>query len=315
MDFIDTRALILGALALMLCDSTANAQGRRAGSGQRGAEPGPLAAYSATEPSWSRDGKLIAFTSDRAGGEDLYVMNADGSNIRRITSTPEPEHYPVWSPDGKQIAFFGAPDGKGGIYVMNADGSSRRLVALTDGDNPNRAAWSPDGKRLAFVARQGSDWSSDQIMLIKLDGTGLEKLPGAGPRDAMPAWSPDGSQIAFVSIRGGNADILVTALSGVGVRRVSADTVDEMFPTWSPDGKRIAFMADVGNHVHDLRIATLGSRDPAARVSRPGDWKAYPEWSTSDPNQMLEVSLRDGVVGIYLVDLKSGSAKWLTGPR
>jgi Tol biopolymer transport system component len=188
------------------------------------------------------------------------------------------------------------------------------LVAptFTAADNPNRPTWSPDGKRLAFVAQQDGH---EQIMLVNVDGTGLGKLPGTRPDDGMPAWSPDGDRIAFVTRREGNADILITAVNGAGVRRVTADSADEVHPTWSPDGKRIAFMADVGEHNHEMMIATLDGRDAAVNVSKNTEWEAYPAWSPVDPNLILEVRLRDGVVGIYLVDLRGGAPKLLTGRR
>jgi Tol biopolymer transport system component len=304
----------LAATSLLIATAALRGQGVRAGDARRDLPPGGLQQYSATEPSLSRDGKSIAFTSDRTGRDEVYVMNADGSNVRRITSTTEPEHYPVWSPDGTRIAFFTAPGGKGAIYVMNADGSNRRLVAqtFTAADNPNRPTWSPDGKRLAFVAYVEG---ADQIMLANEDGSGLAKLPGALPNDGMPAWSPDGDRIAFVTRRSGNADIVASAVNGLGVQRITGDTLDEIHPTWSPDGKQIAFMAEVGERNPDLFIKTLESVDAPVNVSRNRDWEAYPEWSPADATKILEVSLRDGVLGLYLVDVRGQAPVWLTGPK
>src|SRR6266852_3536473 len=78
---------------------------------------------------WSPDNKKIAFTSDRDGNSEVYVMNADGKNVRRLTNTRATERAAVWSPDGKRIVFSSDGDGPSEIYVMDADGSN--LVCLT----------------------------------------------------------------------------------------------------------------------------------------------------------------------------------------
>jgi TolB protein len=104
-------------------------------------------------PSWSPDGKQLAFASHRHGNWEIYVMNADGANVRRLTNHPSMDYWPASSPDGKQIAFTSNRDGNYEIYVMNADGSDPRNLtrnAATD----NFAAWSPDGKKLAFVSNR-----------------------------------------------------------------------------------------------------------------------------------------------------------------
>ncbi len=73
---------------------------------------------------WSPDGTKIAFTSDRDGNFEIYVMNADGRNPTRLTSDPATDNFPAWSPDGTKIAFDSRRDGNFEIYVMNADGTN-----------------------------------------------------------------------------------------------------------------------------------------------------------------------------------------------
>jgi TolB protein len=106
-------------------------------------------------PAWSPDGQRIAFCSSRDGDYDLYVMNADGTDVRRILKSPGLEARPSWSPDGKRLAFTSNRDGNYEIYVCNGDGSKLRRIT----NNPERddyAAWHPDGKRLVYVSeRQG----------------------------------------------------------------------------------------------------------------------------------------------------------------
>ena len=81
------------------------------------------------QPVWSPDGRRIAFGSDRDGNNEIYVMDADSSNIRRLTHTSDKERTPAWSPDCKQIAFVSDRGGNWGIYVIHADGSNVRRLA------------------------------------------------------------------------------------------------------------------------------------------------------------------------------------------
>jgi len=98
-------------------------------------------------PTFSPDGRLIAFGSSRDGNFDIYVMDAAGGNVCRLTQSPGLDIRPAWSPDGRRLAFTSNRDGQYEIYVMNADGSGQQRVT----HHPERddyAAWHPDGKRL-----------------------------------------------------------------------------------------------------------------------------------------------------------------------
>ena len=88
-------------------------------------------------PRWSPDGRKIVFTREAAGNVDIYTMNVDGSNVRRLTDTPGPDTLPAWTPDGAQIVFRSARDGNWGIYIMNADSSNQRLIVSHAGLGPD----------------------------------------------------------------------------------------------------------------------------------------------------------------------------------
>ena len=89
-------------------------------------------------------GEMIAFTSEREGNAEIYIMNADGSNPQRLTNDPAYDAWPVWSPDGSHIAFTSTRNGEADIYVMDADGSNLRRLTYDDAIDiwPD---WSPDG--------------------------------------------------------------------------------------------------------------------------------------------------------------------------
>lgn len=104
-------------------------------------------------PAFSPDGKQIAFGSSRDGNYEIYLMDADGGNPRRLTNSPGMDARPAWSPDGKSLAFTSNRDGNYEIYVMKADGSDvRRLTNNAERDD--YATWHPDGKRLVWVAER-----------------------------------------------------------------------------------------------------------------------------------------------------------------
>ncbi|MYE88070.1 hypothetical protein F4X33_03645 [Candidatus Poribacteria bacterium] len=128
----------------------------------------------------------IAFTSDREGNSEIYVMDTDGQNPQRLTDDPAVDHSPSWSPDGKRIAFVSDREGDEDIYVMDIDGGNRRkLTQHRRGDGS--PSWSPDGKRIAF-AYVGRDGKAD-IYVMDADGQNPRQLTNNPLAfDYEPAW-------------------------------------------------------------------------------------------------------------------------------
>ena len=220
-------------------------------------------------PSWSPDGKRIAFMSDRdehvienaPGGlpnYEIYVMDADGGNQRNLTNNPNNDSSPSWSPDGKRIVFAsdrdGNRDGNRGnyeIYVMDADGNNQQR--LTDNDfYDGGPSWSPDGKRIAFSSRRDGHFIGEggvtyEIYVMDADGGNEQRLTNNRKSDWSPSWSPDGKQIAFTSDRKGddvNFEIYVMDADGENTRRLTNNRVYDTSPSWSPDGEQIVFVSN-----------------------------------------------------------------------
>jgi len=208
-----------------------------------------------TGPSAAPPLGTIAFVSARDGNQEIYVMNADGSGVSRLTNTPATDIDPAWSPDGRRIAF--ASDGDRthriyDIYVMNADGSG--VTRLTN--DPVTAwgpAWSPDGTKIAFESyRDGNG----EIYVMNPDGSAVTNLTHDPADDAWPAWSPDGAKIAF-SCRVGptlSRDIYVMNADGTGVKNLTNNPADDYTPAWSPDGSRIAFASDRDEYYGEIYV-------------------------------------------------------------
>jgi Tol biopolymer transport system component len=196
------------------------------------------------DPSWSPDGTRVAFRSERSGDPEIWMMNADGSDQRRLAAGLSP----AWSPDGSKIAYSSpgtiqCPPGDSldctGLSIMNADGSGQHRVPNTvGGEYPT---WSPEGKRIAF----NSNMTGDHVMyIVDPDGSNLVDLSAVGEGWQVD-WSPDGSSIIFASGRDqttdGYDDIYVMRPDGSDIRRLT--NLKAYTPAWSPDGEHIVFSA------------------------------------------------------------------------
>src|SRR5215210_8532911 len=125
----------------------------------------------AADPSWSSDGKRIAFTANLNGSLDVYVSPRRGGTPKRLTTSRANDAMPAWSPDGRRIAFVSDRGGDVEIYVMNTNGSHQRRLTRSRGMDTS-PAWSPDGMRIAFAtAREAADGESSRIYVMAADGT------------------------------------------------------------------------------------------------------------------------------------------------
>jgi TolB protein len=159
--------------------------------------------------------------------DDVWTIDAGGTDLTRLTHSPWPEFDPSWSPDGTQIAFRSERSGEPEIWLMNADGKGQRR--LTAGLSP---AWSPDGSLIAFSGMDG-------LSVIRPDGTGRRVLPHTEGGE-YPSWSPDGSRIAFDSNVIRQHTMYVAQADGSKV--VDLSSVGEGWQVdWSPDGRSILF--------------------------------------------------------------------------
>jgi Tol biopolymer transport system component len=188
------------------------------------------------EPSWSPDGRRIAFETL----DGIYVVSVDGSDKRLIA---EGRESPAWSPRGGKIAFSGPNPHERRcphywqIWVMNLNQGAGAPRPLTHGcydyDNP---AWAPQGRRLVFVGAR-VDKAFDQLWVVNANGKGLRRLTSDHHDHAWPTWSPDGKRIAFT--RGPNIgesgplNLFVINADGTRQRKLT-HSGDDSEPDWSP---------------------------------------------------------------------------------
>jgi dipeptidyl aminopeptidase/acylaminoacyl peptidase len=240
--------------------------------------PNPAGAYEDVDPAWSPDGLHIAFASNRGGNYDIYVMNANGTGVTRVTSEPRADRYPAWSPSG-MLAYRGYANPTGGsqIFVARPDGSGATALPKTfGGDQPS---WAPDGRRIAFTNTSASPGPVIQITDVVTHATSAI-TGGAGASDRFPSWAPDGSGIAFRRLdpTGQGREVWTVAPSGGTPTNLSTVLgAPARSASWSPDARNFAFVS-YRDADHNQEI-WLGSRDG----STPARQLTFTTWDNDEP--------------------------------
>jgi Tol biopolymer transport system component len=179
--------------------------------------------------SWSPDGSLIAFTSDRSGNWDIYTMTPDGQNVTQITTDGANDGWPAWTPDGTQILFSSDRTGNWEIWSMARDGSDVRPLT----DRPDTADLfpevSPDGTRVVFSSQEAAG-NTGEIYIMDLSGEQVVRLTSTAALNTMPSWCPGGDTMVFVSDRAGNDDIYLMNADGSNVVALTDDPGEDTTP-------------------------------------------------------------------------------------
>ena len=230
-------------------------------------------------PSWSPNGRRLAFHSQRSGATEVWTMGANGRARRQVTSSGFSgqlgDAVPSYSPNGRRIAFSCG----GFICTMRADGSDRRTITTPPaGFVDDVPVWDPRSRRIAFVRRPAGGAFGDpgQCFSVLAGGGGQVRLTTAGCSN--PDFSPDGSQIVFSSSRTGLEFLWTMRRDGSAERRV-AGTRGLADPVFSPNGRRIAAVGLVGG---DFEIFTVLRRGGGRfNVStNPGRGDTRPTWQS-----------------------------------
>jgi len=224
---------------------------------------------------------------------EIWVMRGDGTDPKRLTTSPADDTCPTWSADGKSIVFVSERDGNKEIYIMKADGTQQ--VNLThDSAEDWTPACSPDGTSIAFSSYRDGNW---EIYVMGVDGSNPKRLTHSNGADLAPSWSPDSKRIAFSSNRDGNWEIYVMDRDGKGVQRLTADQATDFNPAWSPDGTTIAFESYRDGDMEIYWMAADGSNPSDISDDHYSNEHA-PAWARSG-TRLLYHSNRDGGWDIF----------------
>ncbi|MFL6196231.1 MAG: Tol-Pal system beta propeller repeat protein TolB [Thermoanaerobaculia bacterium] len=247
----------------------------------------------------------IAFTSDRSGHKEIYVMDYDGAGQRKITGHRSTSMSPAWNPASESLAYVSFFNGPPGIYLVEL-ASGRKRPVITSGSLNTSPSFAPDGRRIAFARSLDGNV---EIFNVDLDGGNLRRLTNSNAIDTNPAWSPKGGEIAFTSSRAGNPHIYLMDAEGANQRRLTFDGTYNDGATWNPEGDMIAYTSrrDGQFQIAVTNVVTLETR---VLTSGPGENES-PAFSP-DGRKIAFTSRREGRKQIYVVDLDGGNPRALT---
>lgn len=250
----------------------------------------------------------ILFSRFSGGNNEIYVMDADGSNQQNLSNNPSNDWWPSSSPDGTKIAFTARRDGNDEIYVMNPDGTNQqRLTFNTSTDY--EASWSPDGTKIAFTAfRDGNN--NREIYVMNADGSNQQNLSNNALRDESPSWSPDGTKIVFTSSRDGNEEIYVMNADGTNPQNLSNNASGDRRPSFSPDGTKIVFSTSRGGGDEIYVMNADGSNQQ--NISNSASFDIEPSWSPDGTKIAFSTNRTSSAWDIYIMEADGSNSQNLT---
>jgi TolB protein len=194
-------------------------------------QPAPVANYrgSNSAPAWSPDGRQLAAVLTKDGSSQVYLMNADGTNPRRVTFSDAIDTEPFFTPDGQSIYFTSDRGGSPQIYRMPASGGEPVRMTF-EGDYNVSPRVSPDGKILAYISRVSGRF---QLMVMDLDSKQVQTLTD-GPRDESPSFAPNGRIILYATDVDNRGVLAAVSSDGRFKQRLGIQAADVREPSWGP---------------------------------------------------------------------------------
>lgn len=252
----------------------------------------------------------IAFTSNRDGNNEIYIMDADGSNQTRLTNDPGSDSYPRFSPDGRKISFNSDRVGAvAKLFTMNIDGTGVTQVTNNATADAN-ASWSPTNSQFAFDSTRDDQYLD--IYKMNIDGSNVVRLTNHQPYDIESAWSPNGQRIVFrrENVFGGGFDLWIMNSDGSGQTQfTSRSNFDFGPPSWAPDGSYVVYDGLAAGNMEIYKIKADGTGD--VRLTNSSAREGEPAWSP-DGAKIAFTSDRDGNHEIYVMNSDGSGQTRLT---
>jgi TolB protein len=236
---------------------------------------------------WSSDGQRVAFVGEKNKVGDLYVANADGKKLKKITNNADLEFSPDWSPDDSQIAFSSCKYEGCQIYSTSPDGKEfLPLVTFEDVKGLRMGDWSPYGNRIIF---EGDDYSYGvlgvaQLFYVNIDGSEIIQLTDTELYNFSPSFSPDGEWITLIretSIDAGyntTDDVYVMRANGTQEINITNDNAKQFYPRWAPKGDWILFYTELEDRLDIELIKPDGTH--RIKILEVTDKWPSPAWRT-----------------------------------
>jgi TolB protein len=236
----------------------------------------------------------IVFVNDSTMFKELYIIDYDGYNLRRLTKDNKINILPKWSPDGEQIIYtsylYNNPD----LCSLNITKNERSVVSKYQGLNTT-GSFSPDGKKIVLTLSKGR---YPKLYLINLDGKVLKKLTDGSYIDTSPSFAPNGQEIVFISDRSGYPQLYIMNIDGGNVRRLTTNGSCDS-PAWSPRGDKIVFTMRQSCGNYDLYIYDLLTTKITNLTNNQKN-NENPVWSP-DGRFVVFCSNRSGKGEIYII--------------
>lgn len=227
-------------------------------------------------PSWSEDGRYIAFTSFENGPSQIFVRDLK-SGLEKAFQFKSAQIAPAWIPHRFELSTTLSIDGDQEIYLLTGGGKMIKRMTYSPGIDVD-ATWSPDGKKMAFVSKRAG---TPQIYVQEMGNNRIQRLTFKGRYNTQPSWSPKGDKIAYSSMEEGQLNIYVIDVEGNHPIRLTHNQGDNEAPSWSPDGNLIAFRS-TREGVSRIYVMTAYGTDQRRLLALTGE-QSHPEWS---PNML-----------------------------
>lgn len=244
--------------------------------------------YDLIDPALSPDGRILVFTVERGGFQELYRASATGGPAVPLTNLGALyTRYAAWSPDGQTVLFASTADGDFEIYALelptSGAGEIGQPIPLTDNEYDDRQpTWSPDGQFIAFASDRAGIGEYEIFVMSFLGSDPVCQMTNATGSSFYPSWSPDGSQIAFISNRGGDNDLYLMRYDGSAETLVTVNDGDwqDREPSWTGDGQWLIISS---NRV-DGPPSALGNVTSKLWILTPngGEWYRITEGDSND---------------------------------
>jgi Tol biopolymer transport system component len=254
----------------------------------------------------------VAFITNIDGNNEVYVMDAQGTNPVNMTSHTATEYSPSWSPDGRKLTFASSRSNSHDIFAMDSNGSNLTNLTNIQGSDLE-PSWSPDGKQIAFVSWRDTNLTTGtaQLYVMNPSGTNQTRLTFDVNNYRGPSWSPDGRQIAFWG-GPGRSQIYVINANGTNMRPLTTDNLmpyENIHSAWSPDGSRIAFSSNRDGD-YDIYVMNSDGSNVHRVMDSTGD-DFSPAWSP-DGMCIVFTSNRNGNAELYAMNADGSNQTRLT---
>lgn len=253
----------------------------------------------------------IVFVSEGKENKEVYTVDFDGHNLKKLTRDHSVALTPAWSPDGRKILFTSYIENNPDLVMIDSfSGKWRQSILKLPGLNA-APAWSPDGNKIAIVLSK--DGNAEIYVLEK--NSNLKRLTRHFNIDTSPSWSPDSSKIVFTSDRSGTAAPQIYIMDADAgdkgeVKRISFGSSYNDNPSWSPDGDKIAFTSRIGKgfqiRVHDLNSGKT------EKFTNGSISKEHPSWSPDGRFIIYRQRMTNGEKQLFIQRLGSKNARQLT---